>query len=65
MTLILNLKLHDHIIGKYEIYISNLQYHLDNNNPSDAEKARIRERINDFKEVVGDLKLLVNKKVNP
>lgn len=47
------------MINKYTRYILNLKYNLETNNPSNEERLRIQQRINDFNAFIYDLNVLV------
>lgn len=48
----------DWLIKKYETYVSNIEWHIKNNEPTAADELYHNRRIDDFKEVIADLNKL-------
>lgn len=46
------------MIAKYERYISNITYHLNNNTVSETDRQLIKQRIDDFNQVIEDFKVI-------
>lgn len=56
-------RLIEYKINKYATYVSNLQWHLENNRVVEPELSKVQRRIKDYREVIDDLKELKSKAI--